>query len=110
LYEIVSSSLAGKSTEDWLDVFETARIPAMPVLDLAEIENDPHVKATGFITQRTHATEGAYKSIGVPIDFSVSQADAPKDAPTVGQDSQDILAELGYSEERIREITDAGTQ
>ena len=104
LYKIVSFSLGNKTSREWMEIFETARIPAMPVLDLANIENDPHIKSTGFISHRTHATQGDFKSIGVPIDFSISSPDDPKDAPTIGRDSEDILSELGYSDEQIQEI------
>ena len=107
LYEIVSSSLAGRTTGDWIDRFRSANVPATRVLDLAGIGNDTHVMETGFIKRRVHATQGAYDSIGVPIEFSVSKPDDPEDAPTIGQHTEEILSELGYSEKEIREFCEA---
>ena len=97
LYEISAGSLGDKTTQEWLTLFEEAHISATPIANLADIEQDCHIKTSGFIRPRTHPSAGDYKEIGIPIAYSQSVPDEPTPAPTIGQHSDDILQELGYS-------------
>jgi crotonobetainyl-CoA:carnitine CoA-transferase CaiB-like acyl-CoA transferase len=58
LYQVLAELLKHRPTQEWLDMFDEADIPAMPVRTLEELKDDPHLKATGFFTEREHPTEG----------------------------------------------------
>lgn len=93
VYEVIATLTPGKTTAAWMTALTAAQIPAMPVRDLAEIRQDPHLVATGFFQRRTHASEGDYYEMRPPVRFGV-QATSASGAPRVGEHSDEIRAEL----------------
>jgi formyl-CoA transferase len=71
---------------------------------LGDLEMDPQLQAREMIIETEHEKGLKLKGIGIPIKFSDSKPDKPQPAPIVGQDSIEILRELGYSQERIEEL------
>jgi len=48
VYDMVAQIALTRTTDDWLAMMEDADIPAMPVNNLSDLPNDPHLVATGF--------------------------------------------------------------
>ncbi len=63
------------------------RIPAQAVRDIADIMEDPHLKATGFFERRTHPTEGDWFSMKAPVKFGVAFKAADGEPPLLGADN-----------------------
>ena len=63
LYQILGALLKHRTTNEWLEMFDKADIPAMPVRTLEELLDDPHLRATGFFTEREHPTEGPISNL-----------------------------------------------
>lgn len=92
----------GQLTQKWTtaqldELCRSASIPVMPVRDIAEIQDDPHLRATGFFKRREHPSEGGYFEVQPPVRFS---AGAPEigHAPRLGEHTDEILAEIGMSQ------------
>ncbi|WP_145204532.1 CaiB/BaiF CoA transferase family protein [Sphingobium sp. B2] len=92
----------GQLTQKWTtaqldELCRLASIPVMPVRDIAEIQDDPHLRATGFFKRREHPSEGGYFEVQPPVRFS---AGAPEigHAPRLGEHTDEILAEIGMSQ------------
>lgn len=101
LYALIASALQSKSTSDWLLVFEAENIPVLPIMNVADLESDPQVTATGFLKRRVHPTEGAFKEIGIPVEFSATSPETPVPAPVLNQHRDEILREFfgdGYDD------------
>ncbi len=71
------------------------RHPAMPVRTLEELLEDPHLKATGFFTEREHPTEGPITTFASPLDFEKTKVEYRHHAPRIGEDGEAILREAG---------------
>jgi crotonobetainyl-CoA:carnitine CoA-transferase CaiB-like acyl-CoA transferase len=97
LYEIIEEEAPKHSTEAWVDFCDRVSIPCMPVLSLADLPNDPHMKAVGMFGQAEHPSEGAYKMIRQPVTFSSAPFELRRHAPRLGEHNAEILAELGLS-------------
>ena len=78
----------------WIELGLTQDLLISPVYDLADLENDPHLQARQMIVTQEHSRSGSFKTIGVPIKFSGTPAQPAWPAPTMGEDSEDILGEL----------------
>ena len=81
-------------SEEWMKVFIAAEFPAMPVRDLAEIFDDPHLVETGYAAIREHPTEGNYRQISPPIRFGADQGRILGFSPSLDQDGADLRREL----------------
>lgn len=97
-----------KTRDEWLKLTEVHDLCLSPVHELEDLEQDPQVRSRQMIIETEHANGRKLKGIGVPIKFSDSQPDKPQPAPMVGQDSVEVLQEMGYSEERIEKLLGRG--
>ncbi|WP_026757558.1 CaiB/BaiF CoA transferase family protein [Sediminimonas qiaohouensis] len=92
VYDLVARFALTRSTEDWLALMEQADIPAMPVRNLSDLPDDPHLAATGFFQQIEHPTEGPIWTTRPPVRFSATPARHDRrPAPRLGEHSDEIL-------------------
>lgn len=108
LYRMVAGAVASWTTKDLIAALDGVDIPAGPVHDLAEVYEDPHLKATGFIRHMEHPTEGPLVLTDVPVGFSKSPGEISRLAPRLGEHSVELLREAGYSSEEIGHLIDDG--
>jgi len=93
----LAKHLAGKPNAEWLALLTEADIPASSVNDIEDLFEDPHLKAVGFFSEMEHPTEGLLKVARFPVSFSKSPASIRYLAPTLGQHTEEVLAETGRS-------------
>ena len=101
LYGILDEMIQTKSTAEWLELCDEHSIPSAPVVDLEHIGDDPHFDAVGLLEVQQHPSEGAYKVVKDPVMFQSSQSVVRRHAPRLGQHTEEVLAELGYTSEQI---------
>jgi crotonobetainyl-CoA:carnitine CoA-transferase CaiB-like acyl-CoA transferase len=94
LYQAAARLTLNKTTKEWTKAFLEASIPAMPVRDIGDIRDDPHLKAVGFFARREHPTEGAHFDMKAPVRFEARHEEA-EPAPTTGQHTTQIAQLLG---------------
>jgi crotonobetainyl-CoA:carnitine CoA-transferase CaiB-like acyl-CoA transferase len=108
VYATLSEFLLTKTTAEWLKIFETADVPAMPMHSYESVIEDPHLVATGFFEAEEHPTEGKLRRMAVPVSFSRTPAQSTRPAPALGEHGPEILAEVGFSESEIAELQNSG--
>jgi crotonobetainyl-CoA:carnitine CoA-transferase CaiB-like acyl-CoA transferase len=93
---------------EWLRRLEECGVPAGPVLDIAQMHADPQALAREMIVETTHRVAGKVKSIGLPIKFSDTPGGVHKAAPEMGQHTEDVLREYGFSDAEIEQMAESG--
>jgi formyl-CoA transferase len=93
-----------RPSNEWIDAFQLAGIPVGPIKNVAEILDDPHVHAREMVVEVDHPVIGRMKTLGVPIKLSETPGAVTRAAPTLGQHSDEILCELGYSPAEIADL------
>jgi formyl-CoA transferase len=88
-------------------VLNRHHIPCGPILSMKEIAADESLRATGTIVEVDHPVRGKYLTVGNPIKLSDSPTDVTR-SPLLGEHTDEVLAEFGYSEVEIRSLRAVG--
>lgn len=94
IYRRTAELTPSRTSADWVERLNAARIPCMAVRDLADILDDPHLKAAGFFTRREHPSEGGFMQMRPPIRYEAYAPTDTRPAPRIGEHSDEIRAEL----------------
>jgi crotonobetainyl-CoA:carnitine CoA-transferase CaiB-like acyl-CoA transferase len=94
-------AFAQRSTREWLERMEAIGLPAGPVNDMPAVYADPQVRARDMLVELDHPTAGRIKHIGVPVKLSQTPGNIRHAAPTLGQHTDEILAEAGLAPAEI---------
>jgi crotonobetainyl-CoA:carnitine CoA-transferase CaiB-like acyl-CoA transferase len=99
--------LAERSNDEWMAVLTEAQIPAMPILSLTDLLDDPHLAEAGFWVERDTA-DGRVRFPAIPTYFSGTPGEIGDPGPAHGADGEAILADAGFSHERIVALRESG--
>ncbi|MFJ4526361.1 CoA transferase [Streptomyces sp. NPDC088810] len=94
LMEPVGECSSSLTTEEWTRVCAKHSIPMAPVLELDRAAEDPYVRGGGLVDVVHHPSEGAIRSVGVPVRFSATPASVRRFAPLPGQHTEEVFQEL----------------
>jgi crotonobetainyl-CoA:carnitine CoA-transferase CaiB-like acyl-CoA transferase len=89
------------TTARWLELLETAGVPAGPVLDVAQMLLDPQTAARQMVVDVPHSRLGAVKTLGAPVKFSGTPGGVTRGAPLLGEHTREVLREHGYADTDI---------
>ena len=103
-FEVRGASLENKTTEQWLQIFRDADLPAMPCHTLQTLPEDPHLKAVGLMQYENHPTEGKTVAIRSTINVDGDYSPLRSTAAPKGWDTNDILNNLGFSSTEIESL------
>ncbi len=95
LKEILAPAFAAKSTQQWLDILAPAGIPCGPINNIAEVLDDPQVRARNMVVSVEDAVAGQVRMAGNPIKMSeFDDPDSRTVAPDLDADRAAIIAEI----------------
>ncbi|RTL95725.1 formyl-CoA transferase [Ancylobacter aquaticus] len=106
IFAFIESWLADKTKFEAIDILRKFDIPCAPVLSMKEIANDPSLRKSGTVVEVDHPKLGKYLTVGSPIKFSDVEVEITA-SPLLGQHTNEVLADLGYSQEEIAAMHDA---
>lgn len=90
IYAQIAKLTRAKSSADWIALLTEHDLPAMPIADLNDVFENPHLKATDFFHLAEHPTEGMIRQMRPPVRYSVDPDRPIGFAPTLGQHNDEI--------------------
>ena len=97
-----------RSAAEWLRDLDAAGVPAGPVRFPEELVDDPQVLANGFQADLDHSLVGRMKMTGPLVQMSETPLEATASSPALGEHTDDLLRDLGYSADDVQGLRDAG--
>jgi formyl-CoA transferase len=101
LVQTMSNILQGRTTDEWVEAFERAGVPAGPVKTMGQVLADPQVRARDMVIEVEHPIAGRVQALGCPIKFSNGSGVTKQGAPLYGQHTAEVLQEIGYAADAI---------
>lgn len=105
---LIGPELLKKTTAEWMEIFERADLPVMPMHTLETLMDDPHLRQVGFFKTVEHPSEGPILTMAVPSKWSKSKPVNSRHAPLIGEQTVEILSEAGFPQAEIDRLLKAG--
>ncbi|GAA3798991.1 formyl-CoA transferase [Streptomyces chiangmaiensis] len=105
IFEEIEKWLADKTKYEAVDILRKWEVPCAPVLSMKEIADDEALRKSGTVVEVEQKGRGTYLTVGSPIKFSGFKPEI-KGAPLLGEDTDEVLSELGYDASAIAAMRD----
>jgi formyl-CoA transferase/CoA:oxalate CoA-transferase len=104
----IERALEARTRAEWVRDLTAAGVPCGSVREICEVLADPQLAARHMISEVEHATVGLTRVISSPVKMSETPTSVRTAPPTLGQHTPTVLAELGYDDEEIDRLKNAG--
>ncbi len=105
---ILDEVFASRNMEEWERRFRENNYVYGRVQSPIEVTTDPQAVANGFFAEIDHPVVGQMKIVTTPVNFRQNPASVRALAPEVGQHTEEILLDLGYSRDDIAQLKEQG--
>jgi formyl-CoA transferase len=100
----LEKATATKTSAEWVEILNKAGVPCGPILDVKQVFEDEQVKALGLAVDIEHPRLGKQTVQNLPVTLSRTPGKVVSASPDLGQHTDAVLGELGYSKADIEEL------
>ena len=108
LTRLLGEVFAKKTTGEWVDLLEGAGVPNGPINTIAQVYDEPQVKARGVRVELTNVSGVKVPLVASPMRFSETPIEYRLAPPALGQHTDEVLRGLGKTDADIARLRDAG--
>jgi crotonobetainyl-CoA:carnitine CoA-transferase CaiB-like acyl-CoA transferase len=108
LIAILEQAFAKKTLEEWVERFQGRNIIWGYVNTFAQVGEDPQLWENEYLINLEHPVAGPIKFVGLPVQLSKTPGRIEKPAPELGQHTEEVLLEAGYSWDEILQLKEKG--
>ena len=108
LARLLGAVFRKRTKREWLEVLEAAGVPNGPINDVAQVFDEPQVKARGVRIELEHPAAGKLPLVASPMRFSETPIEYRQAPPLLGEHTEEILrGVLGKSQDEIARLRNA---
>ncbi len=100
--------LRTRTKQDWLSALEAAKVPCGAINNLTEVFDDPHVQAREMVVPMPHALADDLQLVASPMKLSVTPVQYRRPPPLLGEHTDEVLGELGWTARELSDLRAAG--
>ncbi len=108
LVALFDQVFATRTRDEWMERLPRHGLMFCPVQRVHEVLDDPQALINHYVVPFSHPALGEVKLPGYPAHFSACGADTRGLAPVIGQHTEEILRQMGYTDSQILELRQAG--
>jgi formyl-CoA transferase len=108
LARMIENETSRQPMSFWLDQLEQAGVPCGPILDYEHALTTPQAAAREMTIEVEHPVLGPLRTLGTPIKMSETPLNPRRRGPMLGEHTDDVLSEAGYSLDEIEQLRSAG--
>jgi crotonobetainyl-CoA:carnitine CoA-transferase CaiB-like acyl-CoA transferase len=108
LNALINDNFRSQTSAYWIEKLNEVGVPCGEINTIDKVFESPQVKHLGIARDMVSTERGSSQIVGQPIIMSDSVSEIRKPPPLVGEHSQEILLEFGYSEEEIAAFSEKG--
>jgi len=108
LLPLVREIIKQKSSDTWLNELRDVGVPCGRINTVKEALTDPHIIERGMIIELDHPALGIVKSLATPVHLSATPLVYHRHPPTLGEHTNEVATELGYTNEQIQQMRNEG--
>lgn len=101
-------TFATKRCEDWLRALVADGVPCGPVYDYEGVVSEAQFWQNGYLIELEHPHFPGHRTLGIPVHLSKTPGAVRGPAPELGQQTEEVLRELGYEWSEIERMHDRG--
>ena len=105
---IVQEQIATRTAAEWIDIINAAGVPCSGIPDLGDVFADPQTAAQEMVIEVEHPGHGIVREIGFPVKLSRTPCRVRHPAPELGEQTREVLRELGYDDQVLDQLAEAG--
>jgi crotonobetainyl-CoA:carnitine CoA-transferase CaiB-like acyl-CoA transferase len=106
IYQRMSEIALTRTTAEWEELLLRIDVPHTAFAKLSEVADQPHLKAVGLFVELDHPTEGRIRQARPATKFSESPAGIRRLPPRLGEHSEAVLREAGFSDAEIASLAE----
>ncbi|MET3130869.1 crotonobetainyl-CoA:carnitine CoA-transferase CaiB-like acyl-CoA transferase [Oxalobacteraceae bacterium GrIS 1.11] len=109
LVPLLAEMVKGETRDYWIAALEAVGVPCGPINDIADVFENPQVRARGLALNLPHPSAGTVKLVRSPMRLSATPTRADMAPPLLGQHTEEVLRDvLGHSTEQIGALRGKG--
>ena len=105
---IINEITSNRTMADWIDDLNKVGVPCGPIYNLAQAFADPQIRHQDMVLE-IEQPSGRVKTLGFPLKLSTTPAALHRPSPRLGQHTEEILVNLGFSAADIEAFKAKGT-